>query len=158
MGAVFDISLPTFWAELSDKMLRTVYTLFARDLSAVEVKTLCLMKWNKLTVLAQLRNHKYLVKRNHSQVIISSKQIQQATCFLDFLDTFPPVPVRLSRIGRHRALPADFEKVPFEKYLYLENLFQGYYTRKSRLRLLRFHHRRTNSCYKWHKSCTTATG
>ena len=44
---------------------------------------------------------------------------------MDFLDTFPPVPVRLSRIGRHRALPADFEKVPFEKYLYLENLFQG---------------------------------
>ena len=125
MEAVFDLSLPTSWAELSDKMLRTVYALFARNLSAAEVKTLCLMKWNKLTVLAQLRNHKYLVKRNRSQVIISSKQIQQATSFLDFLDTFPPVPVRLSRIGRHRALPADFEKVPFEKYLYLENLFQG---------------------------------
>lgn len=78
-----------------------------------------------MTVLAQLRGHKYLVKCNRSQVIISSKQIQQATCFLDFLDTFPPVPVRLSRIGHHRALPADFEKVPFEKYLYLENLFQG---------------------------------
>lgn len=125
MEAVFDLSLPTSWAELTDKMLRTVYALYARNLSAAEVKTLCLMKWNKMTVLAQLRGHKYLVKCNRSQVIISSKQIQQATCFLDFLNSFPPVPVRLSRIGHHRALPADFEKVPFEKYLYLENLFQG---------------------------------
>ena len=125
MGAALNLSLPTSWEELSDKNLRMVYGLFGRDLSAAEVKTLCLMKWNKMTVLAQLRNHKYLVKRNHSHIIISSKQIQQATCFLDFLDAFPPVPVRLSRIGRHRALPADFEKVPFEKYLYLENLFQG---------------------------------
>lgn len=88
MEAVFDLSLPTSWAELSDKMLRTVYTLFARDLSAAEVKTLCLMKWNKMTVLAQLRNHKYLVKRNRSQVIVSSKQIQQATCFLAYTIAF----------------------------------------------------------------------
>ncbi len=45
---------------------------------------------------------------------------------MDFLDDVPAVPVRLKKIGRHRPLPADFEKVPFEKYLFLENLFQGY--------------------------------
>ena len=125
MGAVFNISLPTSWAELSDKQLLMVYSLFARDLSSSEVKTLCLMKWNNLTVLAELRNHEYLMKRNRSEVILTSSQIQQATCILDFLDTFPSEPIRFARIGRHRALPADFEGVPFEKYLYLENLFQG---------------------------------
>ena len=125
MGAVFNISLPTSWASLSDKQLLMVYGLFARDLSAPEVKTLCLMKWNKLTILAELRNHNYIVKRNRSMVTISSSQIQAASSTLDFLDSFPPEPIRLSRIGRHRALPADFEGVPFEKYLYLENLFQG---------------------------------
>lgn len=125
MEAVFDLSLPTSWEELTDKQLLMVYGLFARKLSAAEVKTLCLIKWNKLTILARLRKHKYLVQRNRSQVIVTSKQIQQATCFLDFLDSFAPLPVRLKRIGHHRALPADFEKVPFEKYLYLENLFQG---------------------------------
>jgi hypothetical protein len=42
----FNITLPTSWAELSDKHLHMVYSLFARDLSSAEVKTLCLMKWN----------------------------------------------------------------------------------------------------------------
>jgi hypothetical protein len=42
----FNISLPTSWDELTDKQLLMVYGLFARDLSAAEVKTLCLMKWN----------------------------------------------------------------------------------------------------------------
>lgn len=126
METVFDLSLPTSWEELTDKQLLMVYGLFARKLSAAEVKTLCLIKWNKLTILTRLRKHKYLVQRNRSQVIVTSKQIQQATCFLDFLDSFAPLPVRLKRIGHHRALPADFEKVPFEKYLYVENLFQGF--------------------------------
>ena len=131
MGTVFNISLPTSWASLSDKQLLMVYGLFARDLSASEVKTLCLMKWNKLTVLAQLRNHKYLVKRNRSEVVLSSSQIQQATSILDFLDSFPPEPIRLSRIGRHHALPANFEGVPFEKFLYADNLYAGFLHTKS---------------------------
>ena len=45
---------------------------------------------------------------------------------MDFLDEIPTTPVRISRIGRHHALPANFEEVPFEKYLYVENLFQGF--------------------------------
>ncbi len=38
----FNITLPTSWAELTDEQLLMVYHLFARDLSAAEVKTLCL--------------------------------------------------------------------------------------------------------------------
>jgi hypothetical protein len=37
---VFNITLPTSWADLSDVQLLMVYGLFARDLSAAEVKTL----------------------------------------------------------------------------------------------------------------------
>ena len=135
MGAVFNISLPTSWAELSDKQLLMVFSLFARDLSAPEVKTLCLMKWNKLRVLYEQPQNTYYVKQKRKRFflpsrgirggLLTSKQIQAATAALDFLDDIPNVPIRLSRIGRHRALPADFEGVPFEKYLYLENLFQG---------------------------------
>ena len=124
----FNITLPTRWDELSDKQLLTVYSLFSRDLSAAEVKTLCLMKWNHLKVLATLPRHRFLIKRNKQQVLLSTRQIQQATSVLDFLDSFAPMPVRISRIGKHRALPADFELVPFEQFLYVENLFQGYLT------------------------------
>ena len=126
MEAVFNISLPTSWAELTDEQLLMVYHLFARDLSAAEVKTLCLMKWNHLKVLATLPRHRFLIKRGKEQVVLRTRQVQQATSVLDFLDSFAPMPVRISRIGKYRALPADFEKVPFEQYLYVDNLFQGY--------------------------------
>lgn len=150
----FNISLPTSWAELSDKQLLLVYEMFARDLSAAEVKTLCLMKWNRLKVLCQLPDKRFLIKRGkvfdkpneqrkacfisamarklrpkvkgEPEVPLSARQVQQATTVLDFLDAFAPVPVRISHIGRHKAIAADFEKVPFEQYLYVDNLFQGY--------------------------------
>ncbi len=129
---VFNITLPTSWAELSDKQLHLAYSLFARDLSSAEVKTLCLMKWNGLKVLAQLPDKRFLIKRKgEAEVALSSRQIQQATSALDFLDSFAPVPVRISRIGKYQALPADFEKVPFEQFLYIENLFQGYLNTQS---------------------------
>ncbi|WP_074760736.1 hypothetical protein [Xylanibacter ruminicola] len=123
---VFNIKSPTNWAELTDKQLLMVFHLFARDLSAAEVKALCLMKWNHLKVLATLPRHRFLIKRGKEQVVLKARQIQQATSVLDFLDSFAPMPIRIARIGKHRALPADFEKVPFEQYLYVDNLFQGY--------------------------------
>ncbi len=128
---VFNITLPTSWAELTDKQLLMVFNLFARDLSAVEVKTLCLMKWNGLKVLSQLPDKRFLIKRGKEVVPLSTRQIQQATSVLDFLDSFAPMPVRIERIGKYRALPADFEKVPFEQYLYVDNLFQGYLNTQS---------------------------
>ena len=126
MVATFNISLPTSWDELTDKQLLLVYDLFARDLSAAEVKTLCLVKWNRLKVLASLPNHRFLIKRGKEVVPLSARLVQQATSVLDFLDTFAPMPVRISHIGKHKAIAADFEKVPFEQYLYVDNLFQGY--------------------------------
>ena len=129
---VFNISLPTSWDELSNKQLLMVYGLFARDLSAAEVKTLCLMKWNGLKVLATLPGHRFLIKREKEpEVALSTRQIQQATSVLDFLDSFAPMPVRIERIGKYRALPADFEKVPFDEFLFVENLFQGYLNNQS---------------------------
>lgn len=131
MEAVFNISLPTSWAELTDKQLHMTYNLFARDLSAAEVKTLCLMKWNGLKVLSPLPDKRFLIKRGKEVVPLSTRQIQQATSVLDYLDSFAPMPVLIARIGKYHALPADFEKVPFEEFLFVENLFQGYLNTQS---------------------------
>ena len=131
MEAVFNISLPTSWEELTDMQLLLVYELFARDLSAAEVKTLYLMKWNGLKVLSQLPDKRFLIKRGKEVVPLSTRQIQQATSVLDYLDSFAPMPVRIARIGKYHALPADFEKVPFEEFLFVENLFQGYLNTQS---------------------------
>ena len=89
------------------------------------------MKWNGLKVLTQLPDKRFLIKRGKEVVPLSTRQIQQATSCLDFLDSFAPMPVRIAQIGKYHALPANFEKVPFEQYLYVENLFQGYLNTQS---------------------------
>lgn len=127
MEAVFDISLPTSWADLTDKQLLLVFNLFARDLSAAEAKTLCLMKWCGLEVKATLPEQRFIVKKKGGpEMVLHVRQLQQAIACLDFLESLSPVPVRISRIGRHKAAPADFDGVPFENFLYCDNLYQGY--------------------------------
>ena len=121
-----NLTLPTSWAELTDKQLLMVYNLFARDLSAAEVKTLCLMKWNRLKVINEHPKHHYLVQLGKVQGGLTSSQIQAATTTLDFLDGIPDSPVRIAQLGRHRAFPANFEGVPFEKFLYTDNLYSGF--------------------------------
>lgn len=127
MEAVFNLLLPTSWEELTDKQLLMVYDLFSRDLSAAELKTLCLCKWNRLKVVASLPDKRFIVKiKGENEVTLTARQLQQAASCLNFLDSFAPMPLRVSCIGPCKALAADFEKVPFEKYLYADNLFQGY--------------------------------
>ena len=36
------------------------------------------------------------------------------------------MPVRISKINRQHALPADFSEVPFETFIICDNLYQGY--------------------------------
>jgi hypothetical protein len=48
MGEAFNISLPTSWEEPTGKHLLLVNELLERDLSAPEVKTFYLVKWNRL--------------------------------------------------------------------------------------------------------------
>ncbi len=76
---VFNITLPTSWDEMTDKQLLMVYGLFARDLSAAEVKTLCLMKWNHLKLLATLPDKRSIIKREKEQ---GKEVVQQEVLFL----------------------------------------------------------------------------
>ena len=126
MKAVFNITLPTSWDELTDKQLHLVYSLFAGNFSSEEIKTICLLKWNGLKILSTLPHGRFIIKSGRRKVILSAHQIHQATTMLDFLDTIPPTPVRISRIGCHRAVLANFEQIPFEQFILIENLFQGY--------------------------------
>lgn len=121
-----NITLPTSWSSLTDHQLHVVYTLFADEYTSAEVKALCLLKWNHLKVAAALHSGLFLIKSGRREFVLTAHQISTAASTLDFLDTIPSTPIRISRIGKHRAAAADFEKVPFEQYLYIENLFQGY--------------------------------
>lgn len=125
--AEIPIKLPASWSELDDGQLAMVFRLIARELTAPEIQTICLIRWNKLKVIGQTDDkHFYWIKYMRQVHRVSARQIQQAASEMAFIENVPDAPVRLSRIGKHLPLAADFNEVPFEIFLYGENLYQGY--------------------------------
>ena len=57
---------------------------------------------------------------------LTALQIAESTEALTWLGDFPVYPVRLSRIGIHRPVRADFQNVSFGDFLALDNLYQGF--------------------------------
>ena len=121
---VFNITLPTDWNQLTDKQLTFLFEQLSKNRPAYDVETRCLLKWAQLVILDQLPNGSYLVRRKKRKfrvfrakhpeeqpVVLSAKQVYAATQALNFIEHLPSNPIRISRIGRHRALPADFMEV-----------------------------------------------
>ena len=75
----FNIILPESWAELTDTQMLMVYRLFASDLSAAEVKTLCMMKWGGLQVLASLPMKRFLIRRDK---VFDKPNEKRKACFI----------------------------------------------------------------------------
>lgn len=122
-----NIVLPTSWQELSDEQIRTIFKFIAMNLSDAEVKFLCMAKWNKIEVLGKTeRKGEYWVKVGKKTFALNARTANNLTAPLDFINEIPTFPIRISQIGKHKAIPPDFEGVPFEKFLYCDNLFQGY--------------------------------
>ncbi len=144
-----NLTVPTGWDKLADNQLRYVFGLMAQGFPSPQVKTYCLFRWTGMQVM-----HKYgrgwwckfadneFRKRNsggasansnkfgsHSactEFVIMAGQVNAAIAALDWIDRLPSMPVRISHIGKHRALPADFQEVPFETFIICDNLYQGY--------------------------------
>ena len=125
-ASVLNLTLPTSWSELTQSQLYFLFLQLSRNLTAEEVMALCLFKWAHLKVITKLENGMYLVSHEGNKYELTSQQLCCAALFLEWIDTLPTVPVQLQSIGKHKALPADFDKVPLEKFLYTDNLWQGY--------------------------------
>lgn len=143
--------VPQGWHELGDKQLRYVYDLIAKEYATDEIKSLCLLHWSGTKVIGRQESGAYLLKTGASRaqsgacsgsaeaqpglgVAKKGKILFEVTPLtlaellpaLDWLANLPTVPVRLSKINRQAALPADFSEVPFETYIICDNLYQGY--------------------------------
>ena len=137
--------MPQDWQELSDKQLRYVYELIAKEHTTDEIKTICLLRWSGTKVIGRQDNGTYLLKKERarseeersnkiSHLLPLTSCLFEATPLtlaellphLAWLGTLPTIPVRISKINRQQALPADFEGVPFETYIICDNLYQGY--------------------------------
>ena len=125
MKTVIDLSVPKSWQELPDKELRFVFRLLNGSFTLTQVKTRCLLRWAGLHVLRQ-EGSLFVVRRGKQVFPISALQITEAISNLEWLGDFPVYPVRLSRIGFHRAVNANLQNVSFEDFLTLDNLYQGY--------------------------------
>ena len=121
-----DIKLPTRWEDLTQKQLRYLFTLIAQGYSVDEIKAFCLFRWNNIAILHRYGDNGYMCKRGKQRFVLTALQVAQAVAALDWLKSLPATPIRLSRIGRHRAVPADFQGVPFETFIVCDNLYQGY--------------------------------
>lgn len=120
-----DLAVPQGWHELSDKQLRYAFELIAKGFTSDEIKTLCLFRWSGLKI--RHRHNADIVCRLRKQTFrLTALQIAEVIPALDWLDTIPPQPVCISRIGRYRPFAADFSEVAFEKFIICDNLYQGY--------------------------------
>ena len=118
--------VPHGWYELSDKQLRYVYQLLADDFATDEIKTLCLLQWSGTKVIGRQDSGAYLLKKAKILFEVTPLTLAELLPHLDWLASLPTVPVRLSKINRQHALPADFSEVPFETFIICDNLYQGY--------------------------------
>ena len=145
-----NIKVPRGWHELDDRQLRYLFGLLADDYSSAEIRTLCLFRWSGLNSCANERKSKFswllpsaaknarglkvlyrhnldfVVRLGSEEFTLTVTKVTDAIEALKWLDEIPSFPVRLSHIGQFTALPADFLSVPFEKYIYCDNLYQGY--------------------------------
>ena len=119
------VTLPKSWAELTDAQLYYVYGLLSDNLSAAQVKTYCFFRWTGLKVLNRYGNG-WEISRGETRGYIEPGVIATAISVLDWMDELPSVPVRISKIKGFAAVDATLLGFSFEKYLYCDNLYQGY--------------------------------
>lgn len=118
--------LPQDWQELGDKRLRYVYELIAAEHTTDEIKTICLLRWSGTKVIGRQETGTYLLKKGKLLFEVTPVTLAELLTHLAWLGSLPTAPVRISKINRQQALPADFESVPFETYIICDNLYQGY--------------------------------
>lgn len=119
------IFVPKSWQELTDRQLYYIYNLFADNLSSGQIKTFCLMKWGRMKVVCRYGNG-YMLQQGKKKFVVTAELLADAIHALDWIDVLPSSPVCISSIGRAKAVDATFVGVPLEKYLYCDNLYQGY--------------------------------
>lgn len=117
--------VPENWHELSDKQLSYVYQLLAQDFNSDEVKTLCLLHWTGTKVIGKhLNNH--ILQKGDTIFEVTLYTLASLLPHLAWLDSLPSMPIRPGKLKHREGISADFSEVPFEQFIIVDNLYQGY--------------------------------
>ena len=121
-----NLIMPTCWQELTPAQLRYVFYLISTDqYSPQEAKTLVLFRWAHMEVIAP-EGDAYIVKYEGKPLRLTAQQIAEVLPALSWFDRLPTYPVRLPEINGYKAAAADLQGLPFESYIYCDNLYQGF--------------------------------
>lgn len=129
-----NLKIPRNWTELDDRQLLYVFGLIADEYSLEQVIIFCFCRFGGIRVVYS-NVDEVCCKVKGREFVMKSDRIAELAQMLRYLGEPPAVPVRPSCIGRSSflrkaktgtALPADFQQVPFRKFLFLENLYQGF--------------------------------
>lgn len=126
-----NFQIPASWSELSDKQLRSVYQLIADDMTSDELKTLCLLNWSSTKVVGRQDSGSYLLKKGKVLFEVTPLTIAELLPHLAWLGAMPTMPTRPVKLKHRPAIAADFSEVPFETYIVVDNLYQGYLSTQS---------------------------
>lgn len=131
-GVRLDLTIPASWSELSDMQLRYIFSLMNEGYSSVELKMLFLLRFSGCKVIGRggLRDEGFLILKGRDYFLVTPLQFAEVLPALEWLDEIPQFPVRLSSWGGAPAVDACLQGVPFESYIIVENLFQGYISRQ----------------------------
>lgn len=143
MNRKIAITLPVSWQELTDRQLYYLYDLFLDNLSADQIKTYCFFLWGKIRIECRYDEHDYIVRHDKETFKVSRELIASAIHELDWIVEIPEYPVRISRIRKHAALPADFQGVEFENTSTATTCIRAIFLRRSK-----------NFSTRWPVSCT----
>ena len=57
------LTMPEAWGEMTEVQLLTVFRLIAQNLSAPEIKTICLFKWNRIKILGRTNKEEFWARK-----------------------------------------------------------------------------------------------
>jgi len=126
MEVINNIIIPRYWNEMTQEQLSFLFASLSLGLETVEIQTLCFMKFAS-SKLSYKENDKYVTLTcKDNNLMLSYEQVLNGVYGLNFISEIPSYPIHLDVVDGHGALAVDFQGVPFETYLYCDNLYQGY--------------------------------
>ena len=90
------------------------------------MKTLCLLHWTGTKVIGKQNTDGYLLRKGGFLFEVTPLTLAELLPNLDWLGSLPTSPIRPVKLKHRPGIAADFDEAPFEQYIIVDNLYQGY--------------------------------
>lgn len=125
------LTLPKNWEELSNAQLIFFYRAVNAYENMEQVCIACLLAWLGFDIIKSTDTETVVYHKEYGAFPLEIEQLAGALKHMDFLKTPPSKPIRPVFMERRKPLPVDFSGVPFETWLYCDNLFNTYLEQRS---------------------------